>query len=156
MDTVGVAGMESPFAPAVREGRLDGRGAGDMKGSLAASMLVGAAAVKAGFRGDVIVAAVADEEVGSLGTEVLVRRNGRADAAIVTEPTEEVVAIAHKGFIAFEVETAGFAAHLLAPRPRIDAIAAMGPMLSGIGGPRCARARAAAIRCSEPIRCMRR
>ena len=131
MDTVGVAGMESPFAPGVADGRLHGRGAGDMKGSLAASMLVGAAAVREGFRGDVIVAAVADEEVGSVGTEALVRRT-TADAAIVTEPTEEVVAIAHKGFVAFEVETAGFAAHGSRPDLGIDAIAAMGPMLSGI------------------------
>jgi acetylornithine deacetylase len=131
MDTVGVAGMESPFAPAVRDGRLFGRGAGDMKGSLAASMLVGAAAVREGFRGDVIVAAVADEEVGSVGTEALVRRTA-ADAAIVTEPTDEVVAIAHKGFVAFEVETAGFAAHGSRPDLGVDAIAAMGPVLSGI------------------------
>ena len=94
-------------------------------------MLVGAAAVREGFRGDVIVAAVADEEVGSVGTEALVRRT-TADAAIVTEPTEEVVAIAHKGFVAFEVETAGFAAHGSRPDLGIDAIAAMGPMLSGI------------------------
>ena len=78
-----------------------------------------------------IVAAVADEEVGSLGTEALVRRT-TADAAIVTEPTDEVVAIAHKGFVAFEVETVGFAAHGSRPDLGIDAIAAMGPMLSGI------------------------
>jgi acetylornithine deacetylase len=131
MDTVGVAGMESPFVPVVRDGRLHGRGAGDMKGSLAAAMLVGAAAVREGFRGDVIVTAVADEEVGSLGTEALVRRT-RADAAIVTEPTEEVVAVAHKGFVAFEVETEGYAAHGSRPDIGIDAIAAMGPVLSGI------------------------
>lgn len=131
MDTVGVAGVEDPFASAVRGGRLHGRGAGDMKGSLAASMLVGAAAVGEGFRGDVIVAAVADEEVGSLGTEALVRRTS-ADAAIVTEPTEEVVAVAHKGFVAFEVETVGRAAHGSRPDLGVDAIAAMGPVLSGI------------------------
>ncbi len=131
MDTVGVAGVENPFLPVVRDGRLHGRGAGDMKGSLAASMLVGAAAVREGFRGDVIVAAVADEEVASLGTEALVRRT-TADAAIVTEPTEEVVAVAHKGFVAFEVETVGRAAHGSRPDLGIDAIAAMGPVLSGI------------------------
>jgi acetylornithine deacetylase len=131
MDTVGVAGVESPFTPAVRDGRLHGRGAGDMKGSLAASMLVGAAAVREGFTGDVIVAAVVDEEVGSLGTEALVRRT-TADAAIVTEPTEEVVAVAHKGFVAFEVETVGRAAHGSRPDLGIDAISAMGPVLTGI------------------------
>jgi len=131
MDTVGIAGVADPFAPVVRDGRLHGRGAGDMKGSLAASMLVGAAAVSEGFRGDVIVAAVADEEVGSLGTEALVRRTS-ADAAIVTEPTDEVVAVAHKGFVAFEVEAIGRAAHGSRPDLGIDAIAAMGPVLKGI------------------------
>jgi acetylornithine deacetylase len=131
LDTVGVAGMEDPFTPVLRDGRLHGRGAGDMKGSLAASMLVGAAAVRERFRGDVIVAAVADEEVGSLGTEALVRRT-TADAAIVTEPTEEVVAVAHKGFVAFEFETVGRAAHGSRPDLGVDAIAAMGPVLSGI------------------------
>jgi acetylornithine deacetylase len=131
MDTVGVAGMETPFDAVVKDGRLHGRGAGDMKGSLAAMMLVGAAAVREGFSGDVIVTAVADEEVGSVGTEALVRRT-TADAAIVTEPTEEVVAVAHKGFVAFEVETEGFAAHGSRPDVGVDAIAAIGPVLSGI------------------------
>ena len=131
MDTVGVAGMESPFTPVVRDGRLHGRGAGDMKGSLAAIMLVGAAAAREGLRGDVIVTAVADEEVGSVGTEDVVRRL-TADAAIVTEPTEEVVAVAHKGFVAFEIETEGRAAHGSRPDLGVDAIAAMGPVLTGI------------------------
>jgi acetylornithine deacetylase len=131
MDTVGVAGMESPFTPVVRGGRLHGRGAGDMKGSLAALMLVGAAAAREGLRGDVVVTAVADEEVGSVGTEDVVRRL-TADAAIVSEPTEEVVAIAHKGFVAFEIETEGNAAHGSRPDLGVDAIAAMGPVLCGI------------------------
>ena len=131
MDTVGVAGMESPFAPVVRDGRLHGRGAGDMKGSLAALMLVAAAAAREGLRGDLVVTAVADEEVGSVGTEDVVRRL-TADAAIVSEPTEEVVAIAHKGFAAFEIEIEGNAAHGSRPDLGVDAIAAMGPVLSGI------------------------
>ncbi len=131
MDTVGVAGMESPFTPVQKDGRLHGRGAGDMKGPLAAIMLVGAAAARDGLRGDVIVSAVADEEVGSVGTEDLVRRT-TASAAIVAEPTEEVVAIAHKGFVAFEVVTEGRAAHGSRPDLGIDAIAAMGPVLSGV------------------------
>lgn len=130
-DTVGITGMAAPFDPVVNEGRLHGRGSGDMKGPLAAIMLVGAAAVREELRGDVIVAAVADEEVGSLGTEALVRA-WRADAAIVAEPTEEVVAVAHKGFVAFEIETEGVAAHGSRPDLGVDAIAAMGSVLTGI------------------------
>ena len=55
-----------------------------------------------------------------------------AAAAIVSEPTEEVVAIAHKGFVAFEIATAGVAAHGSRPDIGVDAIAAMGPVLTGI------------------------
>jgi acetylornithine deacetylase len=102
-----------------------------MKGSLAACMIVGASAAREHLQGDVIVAAVADEEVGSIGTESLVRR-WAADAAIVAEPTEEVVAIAHKGFVAFEVESTGRAAHGSRPDLGVDAISALGPVLSGI------------------------
>ena len=58
-----------------------------MKGALAAIMVVGRRAKSLGLRGDVVVAAVADEEVASVGTEALVRET-RADAAIVAEPTD--------------------------------------------------------------------
>ncbi len=78
-----------------------------------------------------MLCAVADEEVGSLGTTA-VARSVRADAAIVTEPTEEQVAIAHRGFVWLEVETTGRAAHGSRPELGIDAIAKMGPVLSGI------------------------
>ena len=88
MDTVGVEGMAEPWSGAVRDGKLYGRGAYDMKGSLAACMA--AAKVLAGqasrLRGDLVVAAVADEEYGSIGTAGLLKRI-RTDAAIVTEPT---------------------------------------------------------------------
>ena len=69
MDTVGVEGMDRPFAAAVRDGRLYGRGAYDMKGSLAACMLAAARAAREPLAGDVVVAAVADEEHASLGVQ---------------------------------------------------------------------------------------
>jgi acetylornithine deacetylase len=111
-DTVGVEGMAEPFSAAVRDGRLYGRGAYDMKGSLAAGMAAAKALVDAGISlaGDLLVAAVADEEYASLGTAGLVERY-RVDGAIVTEPTELEICLAHKGFIWLEVETFGRAAH---------------------------------------------
>jgi len=128
MDTVGHAGMDDGLAPRIDGDRLYGRGAYDMKASLAAIMLAGAAAAERGLGGDVIVTAVADEELGSIGTEAVVERYG-ADAAIVVEPTELKVAIAHRGFAGFEIETRGVAAHGSRPDLGVDAIRKIGPIL---------------------------
>jgi acetylornithine deacetylase len=127
-DTVGVAGMERGHEPYVEAGRLYGRGAYDMKASLAAIMLAAAEAKRRGLRGDVVVTAVVDEEVASIGTEAIARRY-QADGAIVSEPTELRVAVAHKGFVAFELETEGRAAHGSRPDLGVDAIARMGQVL---------------------------
>jgi acetylornithine deacetylase len=131
MDTVGAGGMTDPFVPVTRDGRIYGRGAYDMKGSLAAIMLVAREAKKLALRGDLIIAAVADEEVGSLGTEAVLQRI-EADAAIITEPTELRLCLAHKGFAWFEVETRGVAAHGSRPDLGVDAVAHMGRILTGV------------------------
>jgi acetylornithine deacetylase len=131
MDTVGAGGMADPFMPVVRDGRIYGRGAYDMKGSLAAIMITAREAKKLALSGDLIVAAVADEEVGSLGTEAVLQRL-EADAAIVTEPTELRLCLAHKGFAWFEVETRGVAAHGSRPDLGVDAVAHMGRILTGV------------------------
>ena len=131
MDTVGVAGMEHPHEPVIVDNRLYGRWAYDMKGGLAAIMLAAAAAKERGLRGDVIVTAVADEEYASIGTQSLVKQV-HADAAIVTEPTELNICIAHKGFVWLEVETHGVAAHGSRPDLGVDAIAKMGKVLTGL------------------------
>jgi acetylornithine deacetylase len=121
--------MDAPFDPRVEGGRLYGRGAYDMKGALAA--ILDAAAKVEDLRGDVIVTAVADEELASIGTVAVLDRV-HADAAIVVEPTELKVAVAHKGFVGFEIETHGVAAHGSRPQLGVDAIAKMGPVLVGL------------------------
>ena len=123
LDTVGVAGMRDPFEPRIEDGRLYGRGSYDMKGALAA-LCVAAAECD----GNVIVTAVADEELASIGTEEILR-HVTADAALVAEPTELQVAVAHRGFVGFEIETAGIAAHGSRPDLGEDAIVKMGPIL---------------------------
>ncbi|MFL5382756.1 MAG: M20/M25/M40 family metallo-hydrolase [Longimicrobiaceae bacterium] len=131
LDTVGVEEMEAPFSGELRDGRVYGRGSYDMKGGLAACL----AAVKAlrdggaALAGDVMVAAVADEEVASIGMQEVLR-HVTADGAIVTEPTELEVGLAHKGFCWIEVETFGRAAHGSRYDEGIDANLRMGRFLA--------------------------
>jgi acetylornithine deacetylase len=129
LDTVGVAGYEGdPFGGEVRDGMLFGRGAFDMKCGIAAILVAAARASATGLAGDVIVALVADEEFGSLGTEEVLRHY-RADAAIVAEPSELCLTVAHRGFAWFEVELTGRAAHGSMPEQGVDAIAHAGLVL---------------------------
>jgi acetylornithine deacetylase len=130
-DTVGVAGMERPLEARLEHGRLYGRGAYDMKGSLAAVLLAGRDALRRRLRGDVVIAAVADEEAASIGTEAVLQQV-HADAAIVAEPTGLTVGVAHKGFVGLELVTEGRAAHGSRPDLGLDAIAKMGYILLGI------------------------
>jgi acetylornithine deacetylase len=135
LDTVGPNGMPQPFNAKVQDGRLYGRGSQDMKGSLAAMVCALQALLHAGIqlKGDIILAGVADEELASLGTEDLLRRY-RADGAIVTEPTELKLCLAHRGFVAYAVETTGRAAHGSRYDEGIDAIIHMGRFLAGLDG----------------------
>ena len=130
LDTVGVAGMATPFVPVEKDGRLYGRGAQDMKSGVAAMVdAVRVVAAAGGLAaGRVVVACVVDEEHSSIGADALVTR-WRADAAVVTEPTGLDVAVAHKGFEWARIDTAGRAAHGSRPAEGIDAILHMGRVL---------------------------
>jgi acetylornithine deacetylase len=132
LDTVGVEGMPEPFAPVEREGRLYGRGAQDMKGGLASILSAAETLASRGLpRGRVLVAAVADEEHSSIGAREVAAR-WTADGAIVAEPTDLVVGVAHKGFSWIEVETLGRAAHGSRPEEGEDAILRMGRFLRAL------------------------
>lgn len=131
MDTVGVAGMQRPHEPYIEGNRLYGRGAYDMKAGLATIMMAAAAANRQALRGDVILTAVCDEEFASIGTAAVVKR-WHADAAILTEPTQLEVCVAHKGFCWLDIETTGVAAHGSLPEVGVDAIVKMGKVLVGL------------------------
>lgn len=129
LDTVTVEGMADAHVPRIDGDRLHGRGAYDMKAGLAAALVATHQAQQRGLAGDVVAAAVADEEHASIGVQETLATIG-ADAAIVTEPTDLEVAIAHKGFAWCEIEVTGRAAHGSRPDLGVDAIARAGPVLT--------------------------
>ena len=133
IDTVGVAGMSAPFSGDERDGRVYGRGSQDMKGGGAAMLDAAHVITESGglAAGKLIIACVVDEEHASIGADALVSK-WRADAAVVTEPTDLQVAVAHKGFEWVEIETEGRAAHGSRPREGRDAIRYMGRVLNGL------------------------
>ena len=126
LDTVGVSGVVDPLTPRIDGDRLYGRGSYDMKAGLAAALVACRDAVS-DITGEVVVAAVADEEHSSFGVQQVLRH--AADAAIVTEPTELAVATAHKGFVWTEIHVTGKAAHGSRPHLGVDAILKTGPIL---------------------------
>jgi acetylornithine deacetylase len=133
IDTVGVTAMNAPFDPVEKDGRIYGRGSQDMKSGVAAMIDAASVIAESGglAAGSIVIACVVDEEHASIGADALVTR-WRADGAVVTEPTDLQVAIAHKGFEWVEVETEGRAAHGSRPREGRDAIRLMARVLTGL------------------------
>ena len=133
IDTVSTAGMTDPLSGRIADGRLHGRGSYDMKGGVAACFGAVRALRDADVRpaGDLVVAAVADEEFESLGMQQVVRVRP-TDAAIVTEPTALRTCVAHKGFVWIGVETRGRAAHGSRPDLGVDANRAMARLIAAL------------------------
>lgn len=131
LDTVSHEGMAEPLSGAVREGKLYGRGSQDMKSGLAAMIAAAKALVDADIMlgGDLLLTAVADEEYASIGTADIVKHY-KTDAAIITEPTDFTICQAHRGFMWYEIETFGRAAHGSRYDEGVDAIMHMGRFLA--------------------------
>ena len=130
LDIVGTDGMlHPPFDPVVRDGRIYGRGSADMKAGIAA-MCAAAARAASTTSAELVIAAVIDEENVSLGTHALVASGLRADAAIVTEPTQLSIMPAHRGFVWMEIEFRGRAAHGSRYDIGVDAIRHAGLLLA--------------------------
>ena len=104
-----------PWGAEVREGRLYGRGACDMKGGLAAILAAVRTLRDAGtlarLTGELIVALVPSEEDGGQGTLAAIRAGATGDMAVITEPSGLDVVVAHAGAITFRLTVPGRAAH---------------------------------------------
>jgi acetylornithine deacetylase/succinyl-diaminopimelate desuccinylase-like protein len=126
LDTVGVADMTiPPFTPTIRDGRLYGRGACDMKGAMAAALTALDVGLlerlrQAGYR--VLFIGAYGEETGNLGAERLVERGLGADAAIILEPTELEIVYGHKGALWMDAHLVGEAGHGSDPERACSAI----------------------------------
>lgn len=104
---------QPPFAANLVDGRVYGRGSCDMKGGLVTHLaaLDALSAVGLRLKGDVTVTATVGEEDGGLGALSTVLRGYRADAALVTEPTELALVTACEGSLVFRIHITGRSAH---------------------------------------------
>ena len=132
LDTVSSNGMTIPaFEPRCEGDRVYGRGSYDMKGSIAAIMGAMAALALDPPKGVVLAALVADEEYSSLGAQHFVA-NYKADACVVTEPSEGNLILGHKGFVWVEIESHGRAAHGSRWDLGVSAIGKMGKIITAL------------------------
>lgn len=121
-----------PFAGTVRNGRVYGRGAADMKGGVCCAVEAVRALRDAGIRlsGTVMLQSVAGEEDGGMGTLAAIERGHTADAAIIMEPTKLVVAPAQGGALSFRITIPGRAAHGALRTEGVDPVEWIGPLLA--------------------------
>jgi acetylornithine deacetylase/succinyl-diaminopimelate desuccinylase family protein len=135
LDTVHADAMAvPPFEGSIVNGRLQGRGACDTKGSLAAFMdaVCSLVAERSKMRCNVLLAAVADEEYQFSGAQTAVARGLRADFGICGEPTCLRIIRAHKGVLRWRIRTSGRAAHSAYPQRGKNAIYAMGRVVTAL------------------------
>jgi len=138
LDTVSLASYENNegLEDRITDGSIYGRGSFDMKSGVAAMMIAAHHvhdSTKGHHRGDIILTLVADEEYASSGTEDVLAAGFTAQGAIVTEPMNLNITIAHRGFLWFEVDIIGLAAHGSRPELGIDAIVNAGKFLTELG-----------------------
>jgi acetylornithine deacetylase/succinyl-diaminopimelate desuccinylase-like protein len=132
IDTVSTSGMTiAPFDPRVEGNRVYGRGSYDMKGGAAAILCAMAKLASEKLSGTVVAALVADEEYASVGAQHFVAHH-KADACVVTEPSEGRLILGHKGFVWAEITTEGRAAHGSRWDLGVSAIARMGRVIAAL------------------------
>lgn len=138
MDTVPVEGMAvDPYAAAIQDGRMYGRGTCDTKGSMAAFLTaLSIARERDALPADEIwFVATMCEEMGCEGASALMTTPFRTDAAIVGEPTRCRVVTAHKAPLWLQIEAHGRACHASMPEHGVNAIEVMTRAVQFVHGP---------------------
>ena len=134
MDTVPVGGgwTSDPLRLTERDARLFARGACDAKGPITAMVEAGRllSARRDTWRGTLLLAFVADEEIDGGGSRALVKQEPKADLVVVGEPTNNAVFAAHKGCLRPLIRTNGKAAHSGRPELGVNAILAAGHLMT--------------------------
>ena len=104
---------DDPFKSVIREGKLYGRGSADMKSGLAAMIYATIILKRMGnpFNGKLILFFNVDEERENLGMRHFLKGNVTADYAIISEPTDLNICIAHKGVARYRLRTKGTPMH---------------------------------------------
>jgi acetylornithine deacetylase len=125
---------DSPWSGRVRNGRLYGRGACDMKSGVACALFAVAALRRAGFSpgADIIVETVSGEESGGVGTLATIVHGVRADAAIILEPTSLKLCPVQAGALTFRLTVSGRSAHGALKRSGVSAIDKVRPLFDAI------------------------
>ncbi|MFZ1815927.1 MAG: acetylornithine deacetylase/succinyl-diaminopimelate desuccinylase family protein [Rhizobiaceae bacterium] len=126
-----------PFAALVRDGKVFGRGACDMKGGLASSVIAAEAYIASnpGFPGAIEISGTVDEESGGFGGVAYLAREGyfsrpRVDHVIIPEPlNKDRICLGHRGVWWAEIETMGEIAHGSMPFLGDCAVRHMGAVL---------------------------
>jgi len=117
---------DGPFKVRIENGRLYGRGSGDMKAGIVAYYMAFLALHSLGFvpAAEVIMQAVVEEEITGNGALACCARGYKADAAIIPEPFAQTIMTAQLGVMWLQISVRGRPAHVLDTSAGINGIEA--------------------------------
>ena len=128
------ASMTDPYKAVVKDGRIHGAGVADMKAGTAAMVMAADAVLRSGvdLKGDLVVAAVREEEIGGVGVNYMLQQGVTTDMGIVPESTNLRISTTGAGIAKFKVSTLGRSVHVSNKEDGVDAIEKMTKVVSAL------------------------